>query len=53
MKALKISKNQLLVIARTARRQVDIETNFKGCQHKAHKMKTDYSRRLNKKIDWD
>jgi len=50
---MKITKSQLLVIERTARRLVDIETGFKGCQHKAHTLKTDYNRKREKRVNFD
>ena len=49
----KITKEQIYTIERAARRQVDIETGFKGCQHKAHKMATDYNRKKEKRVNFD
>lgn len=48
-----ITVEQQLKMERNARRTVDIETGFKGCGHKAHKMATDYNRKKAKKINWD
>ena len=53
MKKLTLTKETLLTIERTARRQVDIETGFKGCQHKAHRLKTDYNRSREKRVRFD
>ena len=47
---LKFTKEVIYTMERTARRLVDIETGFKGCQHKAHKMATDYNRKKEKRV---
>ena len=49
-KIMKITKEQQLVMQRTIRRNIDIESGYIGCQHKAHKLKTDYNRKLAKKV---
>lgn len=48
-----ITKEQILIMERGVRRAVDIENGFKGCQHKAHKMATDFNRKKSKRINWD
>jgi hypothetical protein len=50
---MKITKEQILVMERAVRRTIDIENGFKGCQHKVHKMATDYNRKQAKRVIFD
>lgn len=48
----KITKEQILVIERAARRTVEIEFGLRVNHHKVHKSKKSYNRQENKKIIW-
>lgn len=52
-KHTKITKEEIYKLNRKARRDEEIAIGFKGCQHKAHKMKTDYNRKREKKVVFD
>lgn len=48
----KITKEQMLIIERAARREAEIEFGLRVNHHKAHKTAKDYNRQKFKKFEW-
>lgn len=53
MKVGTITKKQILLMERKARRDSDIEQGFKPMGHSIHKTKKQYNRKENKQINND
>ena len=53
MKAMKITKEQILTMNRKISREIELENNMRINHNNVHKSKKSYNRQKSKQINWD